>query len=180
MKRTRLIPIDLVLLGVTIFALCGGCKRPVPQASVPSIETARANTLAFLAENLKSQQAGTLDTSYLDYHVPMWKRAMEKLKATAANGPIDPIPVLAMLSLAADRPSAFSLLWLEPGFDVHGVQLVDELGELARLQRGMAEPPLSPEDERSLQTTLVRTHTLSVGVGAEDSAIGPRSSGMSH
>ena len=180
MKRMRLIPIDLVLLGVAILAFCGGCKRPVPQAKVPSTETARANTLAYLAEKLKRQQAGTLDPFYLDYHVPMWKRAMDKLQATAATGPIDPMPVLAILSLPADRPSALSLLWLEPGFDVRGVQLVDESGELARLQDGMAEPPRSPEDQRSLQSTLVRTHTLSVGVGDEGSAVGPGSSGMLH
>jgi hypothetical protein len=168
---TVLSAMALLLPTLTLFA---GCKRDTSASDAAAGRVrARENALSYLDQVIASIRRGEMGAYDTEYRLPAYEGARAWLATVPPSTHVHPRPVLAVLALRDgwQRPK-LTLLWLESGFEAHGLRLADETADVVVIDNVYPSPPNSPAEIAERSSTLLRTQTLDLAEPG-DPAQGP-------
>jgi hypothetical protein len=153
--------------GIALMMAIPGCKRPArppptaPASTATNISHPREDTAKAMREGIAKTNeriANGDPNPNLPYYRDPLERTLAYLETVKPPADVLPFPVLASIVPMADGRMALLVRWVESNFEVNGVRLTDDQGDL--LVADDAFPPLTEKDKRGLRSTITRTRGI--------------------
>lgn len=132
MLRLLFTVLSAVSVLLPTLALCVGCKRDTSAADAAAARVRmHQSTMSHLDHEIAAIKRSEDIAHYSDLVLPAYERARAWLATVPPSTHVPPQPVLAGLQRRDGwQGPRLTLMWLESGFEAHGLRLADEAGDV--------------------------------------------------